>query len=332
MSQSTIFLHIGMPKAASTYFQRAIYPILMPGRYIFPGGRNAKKPSYRFRRNVFSVRRFSDAFHQKSDFWRQHGDEFLRKFLSSFLNGDLEPNSVLISDEAVTRLNHFNIKRMPGAFNRQEIENNFRLFTKAAQRIGFKRTKILLIIRRQDILLASSYAQLSRKIAGASQKDFEKRIYRLIRNDSNPEKTTFYSVDYKSFCQSIVRSLPEENLTVIPLEQISYDFPGFINKLMNFLEVEESCHAFSKFPVNSRSAGENKWDLRPLLLFKSSQVLKSSRIYFEMTVPRYLMGREKYIELTQELSSEIMQHYADSNKKLSEMLNVDLCKFGYWNP
>lgn len=288
-----------------------------------PGAGNAKKPSYRFRRNAFSVRRFSDSFHRRSDFWHQHGDEFLKKYLSPFLNGSREPDSVLISDEAVTRLNHFNIRQMPGAFERYEIENNFRLFAQAAKRIGFAHTKVLLVIRRQDDLLASSYAQLSRKIVGASQADFEGRIRKLTDPDLNADGESFYSLDYYEVYQSLTRILSKENVMVLPLEAMSDEFATSIERLAQFFATEETRHSFSKVPANSRSAGDNKWGLRPLLLFKSA------RPKIEITLPRSWSGRSEHVELTKEMSSVIMSYYAKNNRRLNELLDIDLCKYGY---
>lgn len=329
VSESTIFLHIGMPKAASSYLHGNIFPLLMPGRYVMPGARNAKTSSYRFRRNAFSVRRFSDSFHRQSDFWHHHGEEFLRKYLWPFLHRDREPDSVLVSDEAVTRLNHFSLRRMPNAFDRDEIENHFRLFAQSARRIGFNRIKVLFIIRRQDFLLASSYAQLSRKIIGASQRDFERRVQRLIEKNSNPDKASFFPLDYKSLHQSLTNSLPREHVQLIALEEITHDFQGFTKKLTDFIEIGDSSHAFPQGPANSRLKTENKWGLRPLLLFKSSQIVKSARINFEFTLPRQLTGRAEQIELTPELSGRIMDHFSTPNSRLNELLDIDLCRFGY---
>lgn len=293
-----------------------------------PGARNAKDPRYRFRRNAFSVRRFSDSFHCRSGFWHHHGDAFLRMFLSPFLNADRDPNSVLISDEAITRLNHFNLKRMPDAYERDEIENHFRLFARTARQLGYGRTKVLLIMRRQDLLLASSYAQLSRKIVGASQADFERRIYKLLQGASELDRR-FYSFDYESLHECLVRSLSEENVKFIPLEEIASDFSNFVNSIAEFLDMQDTWESLSELPTNSRAKGENKWGLRPLLLFKSSQILKSPTIDFEFTVPRFLTRRGKQIKLTPRLSSDILHHYAASNGKLNDSLEFDLSRFGY---
>lgn len=323
MSESTLYLHIGMPKAASSYLHSAVFPFLMPERYLMPGAANAKKPEYQFRKNKFSVKRFSDAFHQQSDFWHQHGDEFLHNFLAPFLNDGQDPESLLVSDEAITRLNHFNLRRMPDAFVDAQIENNFRSVAESAIRLGFKRTKVLLVIRRQDLLLASSYAQLSRKIIGASQKDFEKRVDRLIRSSSDDNSLNFFPMNYYRLYECLRRSLGDENVLMLPLEELSRSFDGAIGRMAEFFNIEKQDHVLSRTSENARSSQKDHWGLRPLLLFKSR------RETYQLTAPRFITRRAKTIELTAGLSDEIMVHYAESNEKLNSQLNTDLCHLGY---
>lgn len=295
----------------------------MPGQYVMPGARNAKKPSYQFRENAFSVKRFSDSFHMDSGFWNQHGEEFLRKFLSPVLHNGQEPSSTIISDEAVTRVNHFNIRRMPKAFGRADIEEKFRLFAQAAKNIGFDRTKILVIIRRQDVLLASSYAQLSRKILFASQRDFEKRVQELLGNKFGLPEDDFYSVEYYKLYQSLIASVGKENVCLLLLEEMASEFKVFEKRITDFLELENNELPLSQALQNSRSLGKNTWRIRPILLYKSGQ----ERV--QITAPRCLTNRGKDIRLTPDLSRMIMRHYMDSNQKLDEMLDIDLSGFGY---
>ncbi|MDA3920027.1 MAG: hypothetical protein PF501_05000 [Salinisphaera sp.] len=323
MSESTLYLHIGMPKAASSYLHSAVFPFLMPERYLMPGAANAKKPEYQFRKNRFAVKRFSDAFHQRSDFWHQHGDEFLHSFLAPFLSDESDPKSVLVSDEAITRLNHFNLPRMPDAFVDAQIEDNFRSVAESAGRLGFKRTKVLLVIRRQDLLLASSYAQLSRKIIGASQKDFEKRVTRLVRSSSNDNSLNFFPMNYYRLHECLRRSLGKENVLMLPLEELSRSFEGAIKKMAEFFNIEQQDQVLSRTSENARSSRKDHWGLRPLLLFKSR------RETYQITAPRFITRRAETIELTPGVSNQIMSHYRESNSKLNNWLNTDLSRFGY---
>ena len=324
VTEPVLYLHIGLPKAGSSYLHDHVFRQLMPGRYLMPGARYAKLPAYRYKRNRYGVRRFSDAFQRDPKFWDQHGDDFFRQFLSSFFEQGRARESVLICDEAITRLNHFGIRGMPDAFERERLRQNLAAFDRQARRFGFARTRILLMIRRQDVLLASSYVQLSRKILGASQQDFERRVARLISGESSGSNETFYPMEYAKLHECITSVLPAEDVCFLPIESISNDFEQFARTLERFLNVQSSETLLSRQPSNARSKGRNRWALRPLLAFKSPQ--RS----IEVTVPPALTGRGSEIELRTDTAETIRQHYAEENRRVSDVIAPDLGDYGYF--
>lgn len=214
----TLVVHVGLPKAASSYLHRSIFPQLMGGHYVMPGAANAKKSAYLFSRNRFGVRRFSDAFQKSEAFWGRHGDSFLRQYRDLASYDGPRPRALLISDEAVTRVNHFGIRTMPPAFDADQFRANLRGLRDSARRVGFERVRFLMMTRRQDKLLAASYVQLSRKIPHASQHDFERRVQRLLRRSPDELESRFFGIDYGQLYDCFAETVGSENVSVMPIE------------------------------------------------------------------------------------------------------------------
>lgn len=323
-AEPILYLHIGLPKAASSYLHGEVFPQLMPRQYLMPGAQNAKLPAYRYRRNRYGVRRFSDAFQRSPEFWAHHGDAFLQQFLSPFIKHGRPVGSVLVSDEAITRLNHFGISRMPGAFERGRLRDNLAAFERGARRLGFARIRIMLMIRRQDLLLASSYVQLSRKIIGASQQDFERRVERLITGDTPGPATSFYPLDYAKLYDCLTSVLPAEDVSFLPIEGMAGAFDEFMHTVRQFLKLDSADTPLARRPSNARSMGRNRWALRPLLAFKSP------RGAVQITIPPALTGRGDAIELRPNIAETIRRHYADGNRQVADAITTDLGEFGYY--
>ncbi|AWN17218.1 hypothetical protein [Salinisphaera sp. LB1] len=323
-SEPILYLHIGLPKAASSYLHGHVFPHLMPGQYLMPGAQNARLPAYRYRRNRYGVRRFSDAFQKHPGFWRDHGDAFLQQFLSPFLRQGRAQRSVLISEEAITRLNHFGIRAMPDAFERGRLRDNLAAFDHRARQLGFARVRILLMIRRQDLLLASSYVQLSRKIIGASQQDFERRVARLLSGPPAGADNTFYPMEYATLHECLTRVLPAEDVCFLPIESMASAFDEFAHTVRRFLNAPAIDTQLNRRPSNTRSMGRDRWALRPLLAFKSR------RGRFEITIPPRLTGRGSAIELRADTAETIRRHYAEGNRRIADALALDLGAYGYY--
>lgn len=319
----TLYVHVGLPKAASSYLHGHVFPDLMGGRYVMPGARNAKDPAYRFRRNRFGVRRFSDAFQKQPEFWQLHGESFLHRYLAPLEDAGRLPRSVLISDEAITRLNHFGIRLMPEAFRAEQLCANLDGLRACARKLGFERVRLLLMTRRQDTLLAASYVQLSRKIPGASQADFERRVKSLLARPRLAGEAPFYGMDYGRLHDCFAASVGADNVCILPIERIGADFDGFVGDMRRFLELDADQVDLSQAPTNTRARGGNRWGLRPLLAFKSP------RGNFEITVPRWLTGRAAEIELTPALESAIRAHYDEENRRLARNIEQNLGVYGY---
>ncbi|RJS92833.1 hypothetical protein [Salinisphaera sp. Q1T1-3] len=319
----TLVVHVGLPKAASSYLHVDVFPQVMGGHYVMPGAANAKKSAYRFPRNRFGVRRFSDAFQKDAAFWAAHGQAFLRQYMGLADFETTKPRSLLISDEAVTRVNHYGVRNMPAAFDPGALRANLRGLYDSARGLGFDRVRLMLMTRRQDTLLAASYVQQSRKIPRASQADFERRVQTLLSRSNDDLSRQFFGIDYGRLFDCFADVVGAENVSVMPIELIGPEFDVFIDEMRRVLDVDNTHLDLSQAPVNARSRTANRWGLRPLLLYKS----RHSRV--QLTVPTRLSGRASEIELTEPLAAAIRDHFDSENRRLAEMTGLDLAAYGY---
>lgn len=320
----TLVVHVGLPKAASSYLHGSIFPQLMGGHYVMPGAANAKKAAYLFSRNRFGVRRFSDAFQKSGAFWGSHGDSFLRQYMDLASFDEPRPRALLISDEAITRVNHFGVRTMPPAFVADQLRANLRGLCDSARRIGFERVRFMMMTRRQDKLLAASYVQLSRKIPHASQRDFERRVQRLLQRSPDELASRFFGIDYGQLYDCFAETAGAENVSVMPIEMIGSDFSSFIDEIRDLLDVQKEAEGLSPKPANARSRQANRWGLRPLLLFKS----RHGRLQF--TLPARLTGRDSEIELSESLARSICGYFDSENRRMAAATGRDFGAYGYY--
>jgi hypothetical protein len=213
------------------------------------------------------------------------------------------------------------------------------------------KVKILLILRNQPDKLASSYAQRSGKIFGASQEDFENEINAMIRkNDAK--------INWSLWVEELYQAFGRENVCVLLMEEINSvkfweEFRDFM-KLENF-DPQQMIVKDSK-RSNVRSSGENVWKLRPLEIDDKSKKIANRVVEFlgaskshyhaQTTMhkavrnvsntlysihPKQMKERNRgaEIKMTSELRERILDYCRPFNKRLSELLSRDLSKVGY---
>lgn len=112
--------------------------------------------------------------------------------------------------------------------------------SEAASEYGFGDIKILATTRRQDTRLASTYAQISDRIRGASQKNFEEWVRYLTKNPQG-----YYDVgggvelDYFQWWKEAVRVVGQSNVLFQAFELLRESNPNFLRTWLRFLEVSE---------------------------------------------------------------------------------------------
>ncbi|WP_022728618.1 sulfotransferase family protein [Fodinicurvata sediminis] len=206
--------------------------------------------------------------------------------------------------------------------------------------------KVLLTLRNQPDWLASLYAQKSAHIKRASQRDFEDRVRRLIRNGNA-------YLDWSAWVHHLRQAIGADNLCVLPMEEM--DRPAFWQDLADFLGLdrlpEETPAAFNRQQENARRTQSDSWAIRPLKTWNVSLKRHLKRAYErrDETPPRLVRKvaaladsavsapylkfherqREMEIRLPDDLRSTIQDYCRPFNQRLAEQLGRDLSHLGY---
>lgn len=309
---STLTLHIGLPKTATTFLQTTIFqqiagvkvlPTPVSGRFVMPDDL------------ATGQRIMSCALKRSAAIWSQWGDTLFSDMLGPREAWSVQ--NVLISDEGIGRIG-----------SRPELLNaHLRCIARQAERWGFSELRLVCLFRRQDFWLASHYAQISDRNHAASQADFE----RMARSTISAFQARYefgMLLDYAALYDALVDVVGARGVAMIPYEQLSADSEAFYHRLSGFLGVAVLPQGPDANGANAdrnvRSAGAQTWELRA-----SSR--GAGRLVHALLGRIRLHGlvRPRTITLTDELSREILDVYRHSNVRLARALSTDLAPYGY---
>ncbi|WP_292294451.1 hypothetical protein [Marivita sp.] len=306
----TLYLHIGIPKTASSWLQSMVFSRLSHLHYVdsphtslFRGAEDIEDGQYLM----------ASVFKRSSHVWDGEGDAVFGEMFGDKRSWKEAGRDALISDERIGR------QGSRSALLCAHLEG---LREKAIQ-WGFNSIKVILLTRRQDEWLASHYAQMSDRNPRAGQENFE----RLLSDVISPQfsRYAFGSLlDFGSLYQNLASVMGSENIMVWPYEQVKEDALGFLRSLLPVLntpaaDAQATYEAASGSKANVRSAGQT-WTLRP-----NGNRLSRLRSRFSSR-----KASPATINLTNDLSQRVLQAYAAQNHRFSEATGVDLRKYGYF--
>ncbi len=309
-SGRTLYLHIGIPKTASSWLQSKVFSELSHLTYFdSPRGHLFQSPEDINDGNWH----MASVFKRSSHIWEIYGDPIFSEVFGDKAAWQKLGRDTLISDESIGR---------QGSRSSLLAGHLAGLRDKAAE-WGFDRMKVILLVRRQDTWLASHYAQVSDRNPQAGQRDFEG----LLNDVTSPQRSRYgfgALLDYGSLYQAITATVGSEDVLVWPFEHVQEDAAGFLQTLLPSLntpadEIQAICDAAAGSDANVRSAGQI-WRLRHT----------PSRL--RRMASKFLPSRRGpgTIELTDSLSRKVLQAYAAENHKISDRTGLDLRRYGYF--
>jgi hypothetical protein len=178
---------------------------------------------------------------------------------------------------------------------------------------------------------------------GASQKNFERWIRRILDPDRGYYEGGGIQHNYYLFWQQVTVAVGTENTLVLPLEHLKEDMSGYLSRLFRFLEIpEEGADIIASLsePENLKrnantSSSKDTWDLKAPI--RTGPWFRPGRLFRALGFPHRMplrwpdFRRGKEIRLTSELRAHILGVYADENRRLDRALEeVDLRSYGYW--
>jgi hypothetical protein len=182
------------------------------------------------------------------------------------------------------------------------------------------------------------YVQISKRLRGASQEDFERRINHIIKSGDD-------YIDWSKWVKELQYCFGKKNLCVLLLEDM--DKKIFWDNLSEFLEIDmnesEKEEIKNKY-LNKRRGSENSWiipSLRPIKYVKSNENMKKNKLLYQATlgitravstfvdITRFDLKRDAKIELNEELRKRILEYCRPFNERLADQIGLDLKERGY---
>lgn len=320
-----VILHIGLPKTGSSWLQQHVFPRLDSARYI-GGGKGAAA--------VLGNRHAHEAFWAHPSIWRQQHPDLVRSFLfPDTAVGDASmPETVLISRGTISCPKVFVPQSALERDRPEQFGEHLKELRSAARDEGIERIRLLAVFRRQDTWYGSRYAQHSNRIVGAGQKHFERRVRSLL----GPEYDRLGAYgDYDRMRRYLVDALGEDNVLLLPYELLVADPSRFMDEMLRFVGssmrpgelIEDGA---VKGSANVRRAQGQRWNLRPgrpAITVRPERLRKILGVGRRM--PIWFNRNEEAIEMTPELSREILRAYDESNRRLAEATGMPLDELGY---
>jgi hypothetical protein len=195
--------------------------------------------------------------------------------------------------------------------------------------------RVLITLRNQHDWLCSHYAQLSNRIIGASQSDFERQVRWILASDDA-------YLDFASLVDAFGSAVGQERVSVLLLEDIAS--PAYWETLSSLVGTQLPKEGAVQQRANQRSTAEG-WELRaynrrkyPLRVTLFGQeptpdhpsMWTLRAVTHPLHAARVLVRRRgSAIRPNEELRAAIRAHFRRSNARLGEHLGRDLAPLGY---
>lgn len=343
MENNNIILHIGLAKCASTYLQKKIFPYLedvyLDWEVIHLDRQNAGKAPLPLASLYPDKEIIKDDFYNNFKRYLVKKDEIL-KYAKS-----LNHSKIILSNENYTTPNI-------------EHYSNYSLILKDI----FPKAKIIFIVRNQPDWAESFYKQIMCYIKNhlytyggvISINDYYNYTNGKFqsKNSTSPQniswkKAVNYNMDVNEFnwyqiSKYYIDLFGEKNVLILPYELLKENRNLFLSTIYNFMEVEHY-YPENNQTVNVTGAKESLFRYNPLLSkygkfivdlpenkFKKI-ILKNDRSFRKFLIKYFDskidISKEKFTVFQKE---QIIDIHKDSNKKLSEIIGMDLSQYGYY--
>lgn len=327
-----IYLHVGMPKTATTFLQARCFPYYKGLHYQNKDIRDLVD------RIIYTNPIFLDLKRTRQEF-----DGLLR---------NMSEERLLISQE-----------RLFGNMLRNYHDN---VYLAGCLKVVFPNAKLIMVIRKQDELVESIYKQSLQSWHHQGINNFLN--YRHGSFEDSGDQLGQPSLDVKQmdlyrYVQNYVEHFGRENVFVLPYELLRHDQRAFLERLAGILNVEPiypqsnnhenrgyswlSCRIallLNRF-VRVEGDGSRLLQFIPNKPFASfldrraadQPIYKAMKNISRRITLRHLLqnGLDKVVYIRRNLLSQrkrelIMAFHKESNAKLDQEFNLDLKRFGYY--
>ena len=328
----TIYLHVGMPKTATTFLQARWFPYLKGIRYQNNAIRDLVDRIIYTNPILLDLRN-------------------IRHELDGLL-ANMDGEKLLISQE-----------RLFGNMLQNYHDN---VYLAGCLKVFFPNAKVIIVVRRQDELAESIYKQALQSYYSQTLNSFLNYRNGAFADSCDPlglPNLDIKQLDLHRYVQNYIEHFGRENVCVLPYELLRDDRRAFLDKLSAALEVDPvypannyhenrsyswtSCHVALVLNRFVRVEGDGSRLLqfipnKPFLSYLNRRAAEK-RIYKtlgnisrRLTLRHFLQeGLDRVIYIRRNLISKrkrdsIMAFHRESNAQLDQEFDLDLKRFGYY--
>jgi len=349
----SLYLHIGLPKTATTFQQKKVIPNI-PDTLII----NKDKGEYAPKNIVGGSRSIVTKFFKRSPFiWEDLGDKIFKDIVD--MKKKYIKDDVLISDElmyrhllASDRLKGKTLWHVKGMVYPRLYGIHIDEIDKKSKEWGFEGVKIIISIRSQEKWIASYYSQISNRIKNASQKNFEDFVNYIV----DYKRGYYYegiSINYNILYDVVCDAIGKNNVLMIPYETFKHRPESFVNEWFNFMGkdmpkaeniIENTKRKYRKRSIDKNTYKISKSSFDVYKKFRLHENWYLDTLFGKITFPKYITldpkyyterlfgwswSRDNYIRINKDIKSKIKNRFSKSNKVLNSKIEYNLDKYNY---
>ena len=329
--EKNIFIHVGLHKTATTFLQTKIFPFI---KEVQVAGYCVETNSNCPLNNL--VESYNNIKYKNDSKLIDNELKLLKKEFLNFINQNKEKN-ILISNEAL-------------AASYRNYNKSSHLYLANCLKNSFNNAKIIYIIRKQSDWLESFYNQYIIKNNAYSSIDFGgysgfTTLNQFIGYENNSFKNKGFlninDLDWYYMTKNYIELFGKENVLVLPYELLKENLNEFLRRFYEFTDFKPY-YPESIEIVNEKMSKE---------IFKYNPVLSKYGKFIhsmeESTLKKFILKNDRGIKkflnkyftknfnfnnenLSKEQKEIITNIHKDSNKKLSELIEIDLRQYRYF--
>jgi len=317
-----VAIHVGYPKAASSTLQKflfdkhsdinflGVYPTANNGQNLSEVNSGSKFLQSPLLKKIYHDLVYLEGIELNDELLDNYRDKIVSEMRSDKIN--------VISSE------RFSWVRMSHCDRKIKADRLKYLFPKS---------KILIVIRRQEDILKSFYRAHPYGVNGKFTS-----IDKWLENEFNSRNITFArSLKYYEYISYYVKIFGLENVLVLPVEEMSADLKIFSEKLSQFFEISLS-QTYSLLEGKRENIGSSyrAFGYRKVVsLIKhgipfyngSNDLLKKANKKLELILAN---GYKHNLELCSELEKYVYDYYKEDNARIADEYSLDLSKYNYF--